>query len=85
MSAAVKVIIFGVILVAVLAMLVLLPTISLDKDAVISSSAWHWISAALYFIPTHTVVMILTIVVDIGIFSLIVAVVKTIWDVLPFV
>lgn len=84
MSVAVKVILFGVVLLAVLAMLVVLPTISLDKDAVINSSAWHWIAAALYFFPMHTVRLILTIVIDLAVFSLIVAVAKTIWDILPF-
>lgn len=84
MSAAVKMIIFGVILVVVISLIFSLPAISLDKDAIISSSAWYWITAAMYFVPTHTVVSILSVIVSLGIFSLIVAVVKTIWDVLPF-
>ena len=84
MSTALKLVVFGIILVAIIAILVLLPSVDIDKDAVISSSAWYWVMAALYFIPTHTVVSILTVVIGIGIFSLIVAVVKTIWDLLPF-
>lgn len=84
MSAVVKLIIFGVILVVVISLIFALPAISLDKDSIISSSAWYWITSAMYFIPTHTVVSILSVIVSLGIFSLIVAVVKTIWDVLPF-
>ena len=84
MSAVLKIVVFGIILLAILAILALLPSINIDKDAVISSSAWAWVMAAMYFIPTHTVVAILSVVVGIGIFSLIVAVVKAIWDILPF-
>ena len=84
MSAAIKIAIFAIILVAIIAILVLLPSVDIDKDAVVSSSAWYWVVAAMYFIPTHTVVAILSVVVGIGIFSLIVAVVKAIWDILPF-
>lgn len=84
MSAAIKLVIFAVIIVAVLGILAFLPEINIDKDAVISSSAWSWVRAALYFIPLHTVVAILSVVLGIGIWSIIVSVVKTIWDVLPF-
>ena len=84
MSAAIKLVIFAVIIVAVLGILAFLPEISIDKDAVISSSAWSWVKAALYFIPLHTVAAILSVVLGIGIWSIIVSVVKTIWDLLPF-
>lgn len=84
MSAVLKLVIFAVILAAVISILIALPQIDLDKDAVLSSSAWHWVKVAMYFIPTGTVFAILTVVIGIGIWSLIVAVVKTIWDVLPF-
>ena len=84
MSAVLKLVVFAVILAAVIAILIAQPQIDIDKDAVLSSTAWQWVKAAMYFIPTGTVVAILTVVVGIGIWSLIVAVVKTIWDVLPF-
>lgn len=84
MSAVLKLAVFALILAAVISLLIALPQVNIDKDAVMSSSAWSWVKAALYFIPTHTVVSILTVVIGIGIWSLIVAVVKTIWDVLPF-
>jgi len=80
----IKLAIFVVVLGIILGILAFLPAIDIDKDAVISSSAWHWVMAALYFLPTHTVISIGSIVVGLGIFSLIVAVVKSIWDVLPF-
>lgn len=84
MTSVIKLAIFLVVLGIVLGVLAFLPTIDIDKDAVISSSAWHWVMAALYFLPTHTVINIGSIVVGLGIFSLIVAVVKAFWDVLPF-
>lgn len=79
-----KLAIFALVIAFVLAALVMLPVIELDTAAITSSSAWSWIIAACYFIPTHTVVTILGIVVALGVWSLIVAVVKTLWDVLPF-
>lgn len=84
MTALIKLAIFVVVLGIVLGVLAFLPSIDIDKDAVISSSAWHWVMAAMYFLPLHTVINIGSIVVGLGIFSLIVAVVKSIWDVLPF-
>lgn len=84
MTAIIKLAIFVVILGIVLGILLFLPTIHIDKDAVIASSAWYWVKAALYFLPIHTVRTIVSTVVVLGIFSLIVAVVKSIWDVLPF-
>lgn len=79
-----KVLIFGIIFLAVVGILTLLPSIEIDEDAVLSSSAWQWVKAALYFLPIHTVAAILAVVVGLGVWSIIVAVVKTIWDVLPF-
>ena len=79
-----KVIIFGIILLIVLGILALLPEVDIDEDAVMNSSAWQWVLAAAYFIPTHTVVGILAVVFGMAAGSIIVAVVKTIWDILPF-
>lgn len=88
MSAAVKIVVFVIILSAVIGILAFLPQIEIDKDAVISSSAWSsawsWVRAALYFLPIHTVINIGTAVIGLGIFTLSVAAVKTFWDVLPF-
>lgn len=79
-----KLAIFGIIIVAVLALLMMLPEIDIDTGAITTSAAWSWVMAAMYFIPTHTVVTILGVVVLLGVWSLIVAVVKVLWDLLPF-
>lgn len=84
MAAVLKFALFAIIFIVVIETLTVLPHVDIDKDAVMSSSAWSWVKAALYFIPTHTVGAILIVVGGAGIWSLIVAVVKTIWDVLPF-
>lgn len=80
-----KIVIATLVIGFVLAALVLLPVIEIDPVAVTSSSAWSWIVAAMYFIPSGTVVTILGLIVAMGVWSLIVAVVKALWDVLPFV
>ena len=77
------VIITAFVVAIVIGLLAALPAISIDVDAVVASSAWHWIRAALYFIPTHTVVMILSVIVALGVFRIIVALVHSIWDLLP--
>ena len=79
-----KLAIFGIIIVAVLALLMMLPEIDIDTGTITTSAAWSWVMAAMYFIPTHTVVTILGVVVLLGVWSLIVAVVKVLWDLLPF-
>lgn len=84
MTTLIKLTIFVVLLGIVLGILLFLPDVDIDKDAVISSSAWHWVRAAMYFFPFHTVRTILSTVVTLGIFSIIVAFVKAFWDVLPF-
>lgn len=78
-----KIVIFLVLIVVVLGLLAALPAINIDKDAVLSSSAWDWVMAAFYFIPVHTVVSILTVIVGLGVFRILIALVKTIWDLLP--
>lgn len=80
---AIKLVIFGLVLVAVLVILASLPHIDISTGEITTSAAWSWIVAAMYFIPTHTVVTILGVVVVVGVWSLIVSVVKTLWDLLP--
>ena len=84
MSAVIKSVIGLVIFGIVLGVLVVLPTITVDAEAVMSSSAWAYVRAALYFVPVHTVLTILGAILALGLWSIIVAVVKTLWDVLPF-
>lgn len=62
-----------------------LPTIHLDSAAVISSSFFTYVRAAMYFLPLGTVTAILAIQVSIWVFRIIVAVIKAVWDLLPFV
>ena len=80
-----KSLIFLIVLVAVIGVLALLPQIEINKDAVIESSAWQWVRAAFYFFPMHTVIEIGTIILGFAIWSIVVAVAKTFWDLLPFV
>ena len=78
-----KLLLFAFLILIVFGLLATLPTITIDKDAVVSSSAWAWIIAGCYFLPMGTVTTILTIIVALGVFRLIIAVVKAIWDMLP--
>ena len=78
-----KVLIFAVLIVLVFSLLALLPAITIDVDAVTQSSAWDWIIAAMYFIPTGTCTAILTILVALWSFQLVIALVKMVWDLLP--
>ena len=78
-----KTILFLVIFALVISVLVLLPDIEINKDEVVSSSAFTYIRAAMYFIPAGTVFSILGIILALWTFRVIVAVVKVIWDLLP--
>lgn len=71
-------------LVLVFALVCAIPVVSIDVDAVTSSSAVEFLRVALYFIPVATVGKILTITMGLWIFRVIIAIVKTLWDVLPF-
>jgi len=79
------VILVAVILVVVFALLMALPTIRIDKDTVIASNAFAYVRAACYFIPAGTCAAILAIIVGLQVFRIIVALVKTIWELLPVV
>lgn len=62
-----------------------LPAINIDANAVISSSFYTYIRAGLYFLPIGTVTTIFGIQIALWTFRLIVAVVRAVWDLLPFV
>jgi len=79
----INIIVIAVFVSIVVVLLLALPMITIDTGAIVASSAWSWIRAALYFIPTHTVLLILQIIVALGVFRLIIALVKTIWGMLP--
>lgn len=62
-----------------------LPAINIDANAVISSSFYTYIRAGLYFLPIGTVTTIFGIQIALWTFRIIVAVVRAVWDLLPFV
>ena len=62
-----------------------LPAINIDANAVISSPFYSYIRAGLYFLPIGTVTTIFGIQIALWTFRIIVAVVRAVWDLLPFV
>lgn len=79
-----KTVIFLIVFFVVIGILALLPQIEINKDAVITSSAWQWVRAAMYFLPFDTCIQIGTVVLGLAIWSMIISVVKTFWDIFPF-
>lgn len=61
-----------------------LPVINIDANAVISSTFYTYIRAGLYFLPMGTVTTIFGIQIALWTFRIIVAVIRAIWDLLPF-
>lgn len=80
-----KTVLFVVLFFVVISIIVCLPTISINVDAVVASNVFAYIRAALYFIPVGTVTTILGIMLSLWLFRMLVALVKTIWDMLPVV
>lgn len=74
--------VIGIVLIPALGML---PAISINVGSVISSSVYSYIRAAAYFLPMVTVGQILVMQVTLWIFRLVIAVIKAVWEVLPFV
>jgi len=78
-----KLAIYIVVIIIVFAALVALPVIHVDSAAVISSNAFSYIRAGLYFFPMGTVRAILAIILILWIVRTIIAFIKMIWDLLP--
>lgn len=78
-----KTAIFATVFGALVGALIKLPKISINVDAVVASSAFEYIRAAMYFFPVKTVAAILGLILALWIFRIVVAFVKTIWDLLP--
>ena len=78
-----KLAIFAVLILIVFALIVALPTIHIDEQGAISSPAFQYIRAALYFIPSGTCAAILAIIVGLQVWRVIVTLIKTIWELLP--
>lgn len=62
-----------------------LPAITINAEAVISSSFFSYIRAGLYFLPIGTVTAIFSIQIALWTFRIIIAVIRAVWDLLPFV
>lgn len=84
MTTVVKIAIFALIFVIVIGFIAMLPTVTIDKDAVVTSSAYQWIRAGLWFLPTGAMVAIFTVQLALWSFRVLVTIVKVIWDMLPF-
>lgn len=65
--------------------IIALPSIVIDFDAIVTSAFYTYIRAGMYFLPLRTVSAILLVQVTIWLFRIIVAIVRTVWDLLPFV
>ena len=66
-------------------LLLMLPVINIDAVNIIQGNVFGYIRAGLYFLPVGTVARILGISVALFGFRIIVAVVKTVWELLPLV
>lgn len=78
----------GIIVVVIITLIVIpcllaLPTITIDTSAIIDGTFYGYIRSALYFVPVRTVAAILTITLALFILRVVIAFVRTIWDVLP--
>lgn len=78
-----KLILFAILIVIVLGLMLAMPTISIDSEAVITSNAYSYIRAACYFLPMDTVINILSIIIALWGVRITVAFIKMIWDLLP--
>lgn len=62
-----------------------LPNVAWNVNEGLLGTFFDLLDVALYIFPMGTVVAILTIVVSMQTFKIVIAIVKTIWDLLPFV
>ena len=63
-------------------LLALLPDVSWSTGSV--SSFMDYVSMACYLFPMNTIVTIMGLVITLMVFRIVVSIIKTIWDVLPF-
>lgn len=62
----------------------LFPNISWSVDSAVFNAFFDIIRVAGYLLPMHTVVSILEIVVVFQLFKIVIALIKTVWDLIPF-
>lgn len=73
-----------VVTLVVIPCLIALPTISISFSAVTTSSVYSFIRGAMYFLPVGTIATILGIILALWLFRVLIAVVRTVWALLPF-
>lgn len=84
MTTLVKIAIFALIFTIVIGFIAMLPTVTINKDAVVTSSAYQWIRAGLWFLPTGAITAIFAVQLVLWSFRVLIAIIKAIWDMLPF-
>lgn len=62
-----------------------LPTITLDFSGVSTSTFFGVVRCVLYMLPLGTVTAIVALIIAISTFRIFIAIIKTIWDLLPLV
>lgn len=65
-------------------LLALLPNISWNVDSSVFTKFFEVLRMACYFLPMGTVVGVFTLIIAIQGFRIVVSVIKTIWQLLPF-
>lgn len=66
-------------------MLSMLPDIKWDVDNSVFSIFFDVLEMVCYLLPMPTVLTILSFVIMINMFKIVISIIKTIWDLLPFV
>ena len=62
-----------------------LPNISWSTDDSAMGTFFGFISVIMYLLPMHTIIQLLGLVISLLAFKAIIAIIKTLWDLLPFI
>lgn len=62
-----------------------IPTITIDLDPSVLATFYQYLHLALWVLPCNTIVAIVSIHLSICLFRIVVSVIKTVWQLLPFV
>lgn len=63
----------------------LLPTIEFTLNSDVVTTVYKFLHVILWVLPCNTVVSILLIQLSIGVFRVLISLIKTVWDLIPFV
>ena len=74
------ILVVAILAIIVIPLILLLPEITIDTASIIQGSVFGYIRAGMYFLPAHTVVAILELSLLLFSFRILVAVVKTVWQ-----